>query len=270
MKKSISLLALLPLLLTSCGQKISSVPAYINGDLYYEESITVDNAFRTADINTITNLINSKESFILYTKEASCYACSLTTPRLVKYVASTKQVVYAIDAETQKEDFKEFAALYHDDFYPDNQILFPTIFVYSKNTGALNIPYSRYDGDTMLCNAIKDYVVDTKVYSFNKFASFSTFINDKKTFKAVLYDRDDDDYANAYHLHVEETSNSLNKDVAVLNIAEWSEADKVSLLTVLGVGELGKLTLYKFENKEKTASLHVTNNHDEAVQFLTD
>lgn len=268
MKKILSLLFTLPILLTSCGTKISTVPAYLNGNLFGENTITQENAFITAEVNTLSHLIDSKESFILYVKEASCYACSLVTPRLVKYVSNTKRLVYSIDAETQSDTFNEFARLYHDEFYPDNQILFPTIFVYSKDTSALKIPYAKYSSDTMLANAIDEYIVSTNVYFFETTQSLNNFVEDTNDAILIAYDRTQDDYVNAFHLHVENVMNEHKGKVALLNLSEYSEAERASLSLNYGISTTAKLSLYKVKNKEVISSLDVTNNHNEVIDFF--
>lgn len=173
--KAISLISILPLLLTSCGFR-GDTKVYRNGELYFLDEITYENAFVMSDYNLIDSLIKIEETFMFYFKSEECYSCLEFKDIITQYVKETNQHIYIFDEITQHEDFVKLGKNYGDFFFPLGVIETPQLYVFSKEKACLKISNSKYATMTMFRNAMKETVSETNVYKVSSLDTLERFI----------------------------------------------------------------------------------------------
>lgn len=248
MKKKITSLLLLPLLLSSCGSFKGSVKAYKNGEIYFENEITYENALVHANFNMIYEMINSNEPFLLYFKSEGCLACNEFKGVLTEYVNNTKQTIYYMDTNDDYEEFKKLDQKYKEVFFPSNEGVYtPQLYAYSES--CIPVKNTKYENITMFTNAMKETVSECEVYKVNTYVTLEKFINAKEEIDIFTYDRSESSFVTKYN-QIKNDIEKTNRKSIILEIDRMSEKDILITQALLGIMEF-RPEVYTFSDAKK-------------------
>ena len=208
----LSVLLLTPLLLSSCGEFKGNTPGLRNGDILY---LNVDNPnyYRDSSFKMIDTLIESKQEYILMFTREGCSACNEFKPVLDKYIKESKQLVYRYDISSS--DFTtEFIPKYCDSFFPNKEVLTPTIFV-SDGENISKLDNNRFKTKPMFKVMMRKTLYETNVYSFTRFAPLKSFMDENKESTIYLLDRNVTKAVNSYNEIKENLYKSESKSIVV-------------------------------------------------------
>lgn len=96
--------------------------------------------FVETNVDDFTNLYNSNLNFIVMFSEDGCPACERFTPIIEEYVKETHQLVVNVTGNNKYSILEKFK----DKFFPDENILNPSIFIKEKGDEIYKVNYSSY------------------------------------------------------------------------------------------------------------------------------
>lgn len=126
-KLLILLLMLSPIISSCSGSNIEKI--YINSISrnYPASNDTLDDFLIQLDLATLTNMIETKESFPLYLSSNTCSACLSAKPNIIEYVKTYNRQIFYYDVTTSVDYFALAKA------YPDyNNLGTPSLYFYNK------------------------------------------------------------------------------------------------------------------------------------------
>ena len=98
--------------------------------------------FHNPSLEEFTNLYNSNLNYIILFSENGCSACEAFDPIIKKYVEETHQFVIKVEGEDKYKIQQE----YKDKFFPDSNILTPSLFIKENGDNIYKVDYSKYMG----------------------------------------------------------------------------------------------------------------------------
>lgn len=257
-KLSFGLILSIPLLLSGCTGYIGNVVAYKNGDIAFGD-ISSENAYRMADFNTIDKLMASQSEFIFYLSSTTCHACSEFEPVMVEYIQNSKQLVYKMNADVQKDDFEKLYNKYSD--YFNGLVGTPAVYIMGDGAGGYQISNSRNSNVNMFSTAMKERLYESNVYSMSKYSSLDSYLSSSERRYVLFYDRSNTEYAGYYNLVLKEVVNKVDKELIIMETSLLSDEDINSVKSLLNMDKLEPLMYARFDNK--VVFNHIATNIDE-------
>lgn len=138
-RKTIVLFAIGGSLLAGC-KKDEKIFLLSNSDFPLYGNVSNEHLFYVPTLEEFTNLYNSNLNYIIMFSDEGCSACQQFAPIIKKYVRNTHQLVVKIDGD----DKYKIQAKYKDKFFPDSEVLNPTVFVKENNDNLYKVDYSSY------------------------------------------------------------------------------------------------------------------------------
>ncbi len=232
LKRLSTLLALTPLLLTSCGIFKGQVAAVRNGD-YEFTSISDANPYRSLDAEGLTSLVSVKEDYIVLFAQKGCSSCQEFAPKIEKYIEQTEQLIYRVEVDDVFINTVDQNTL--SKFFPDGVATFPSVFVSDGEEYFKRLDNNRFSTKPMFTNYMRQLVHEVKTYSFTRFSALNAFpVNTKgDEFIIVVYDRNSERIKSGMW---DIKKASLNYEAnAIVDVALMSEQDRVSTYNMLGI-----------------------------------
>lgn len=96
--------------------------------------------FHQPSLEEFSNLYNSNLNYIILFSQTSCSACEHFDPIIKKYVEETHQFVIKVDGE----DKYKIENVYKNKFFPDSNVVTPSIFIKEKGNNIYQVDYSKY------------------------------------------------------------------------------------------------------------------------------
>ncbi len=213
-----ALIAILASTLTSCGQNKDNPHILKNGDLETMEEITDDNAFVNGTFSYLDTMLEANESFIFYLMQDECSACKEFKDKMLSFIQSSHSLVVRMNISTNEEDFLKLGNKYQEQFFYNNQIATPKVYVVRNKESVIAVPNSRYSTATMFKNAMNDYIYNTNVYTFSSFENYLKFADKEDDLLTIVVDYTKKDTVELYKAMIEEKIKSSNKKVALIQI----------------------------------------------------
>lgn len=126
-------------LLTGCKNDHKTL-LLSNSDFLLYGNISNEHLFYIPTLEEFDNLYNSNLNFIIMFSEEGCSACQQFDPIIKEYIKNSHQLVVKIDGD----DKYKIHTQYKDKFFPDSEILNPTIFIKENNNNLYKVDYSSY------------------------------------------------------------------------------------------------------------------------------
>ena len=249
----LSLIATLASTLTSCGQSKENPHILKNGDLEIVDEITDDNAFINGTFSYLDMMLEANESFIFYLMQDECIACKEFKDKMLSFVQSTHSLVVKMNISNSEGDFLKLGNKYQEQFFYNNQVATPKVYVVRNKESVIAVPNSRYSTSTMFKNAMNDYIFNTNVYTFSSFENYSKFLDKEDDLLTIVVDYTKKDTVELYKAMIEEKIKASNKKVALIQIDD-EESEFIS----------------KFEIEDTTYPLGIRKATNERFTFTID
>ena len=266
----VSLLAILPILMSSCGFR-GETEAYRNGELKYVE-ITENNAFVDVNFYLLDKMINAMETFTLYLTNEGCYSCQVFKDKILQYVKDTGQLIYRYDISWDQEDFRKIGQKYQDFFFPGGVIETPQVYVFSEKKASQFVKNTRYETVTMFTNAMQEYVYETNVYNISTLKTFNEFIEKNDELAFYAHKRTNAISVSVFKNEVRELINPTRKTFALVDIDRFSEEDAKDLYDKFGFSDDSPIAFMAghYKNQELVKVMANEKQAGEIHAFLAD
>ena len=286
-KRYLSLISLLPLTLASCSSKIEfpytddTDLVYLcrNGDNLAKEADKVTDLVRLNKKGEIVERIQNGESVMVYCFSYSCAGCIATEKAMSTLLKDSHLYMYGLYNEDSsstnvtsgldliKSSFPELKEAIGTVYYT------PTVYLIRNKTTAtkINIDDTR-DEASKLENQFKSLLNFTNIYEFNTYAGFAKM----KSEQGGLFILDKQSDTSFYHRYVYQNAIHSKANTFRIDMANYSEDDRVQLNSYLGNGETtligmimnGKVEyLYNYE-KEPEKALGLVNSYYQVQEEL--
>ena len=168
--------------ITACQDKAHSIVSLkaVNSD-YIEIQCTVDQ---------ITNLIESKQQFVLECYSPTCSHCEDLKPKLEKYAKDTGNIIYKLDLSVleNEEAFNEKLHNKYSDIFPNSYV--PAIRYIKDGALTYEVNSNKFSSYTALSKIMNKHFITSKCYIVNSKADFNTYLSNHSRFFALAYDLD--------------------------------------------------------------------------------
>lgn len=260
----------LPLILLSCDNHddhFLSIMQNTNIDVSSNEII--DYVHHT-NSEEILFLLNNNEPFIFYAGLDSCSGCLLFKPNLIQYVKETKALIYYLNVG-QSQDYEGYADIwfkYKNIFDADLAVPYllfiknQTTFKKGANSKMTSTNYQTFK--TMMDNLVK--VTPHRLYT--TFDKIETLYNNSSNNLFIFYNRLEENNRLLFQNYLFPYLLKQQKEVEIVDLFNFSEGDKMSLLSLFVLSEEPLLSGYIVENQTIIHTYTFTENSVENDTFF--
>lgn len=140
-KKVYALFLVAGSLLAGCNND-SKTELLGNGQFTFYGNCDESLLFQQTSLGEFTNLYNSNLNYIILFSEKGCSACEDFEPIIKQYVNETHQFIVKVEGDDKYKIEDE----YKDKFFPNSNVLTPSIFIKEKGGNIYQVDYSKYMG----------------------------------------------------------------------------------------------------------------------------
>ncbi len=173
--KSLTLLLLTPLLLTSCDNSANKITVPLNIDYYLNKNEEVELFPTPLTGDQVTMMIESKQDFILYFHSRQCALCSQVNNFFDTFLKNHPIQVYSFSAQSSD-------IVYISDLYPQYFDATPKVMFFKNGTNVLTLSTSRYSSYRSFESALMEFAMTNKIYTTTTLQGVEKFIEYKEEF----------------------------------------------------------------------------------------
>ena len=164
--------------LSACQDKSHSVIS-INVNSKYDSYVELN-------INSLKNLIESGQDFILESYSPTCGHCEDLKEKLDKYIKQENQTIYRMDLSTLTQDEMNHLESTYPDIYPNSYV--PSInFVKDKKLTYTIDPY-KFDNYKTVTSNIKNHSIKSTITIVNSYEAFEEYVTNEDHYLVFAYD----------------------------------------------------------------------------------
>ena len=206
-------------------------------------------------------LLDSKQSFTLETWSPNCVHCTDLRPKLEKYAANNKKVIYTFNIlETiQALDEEEYNATFHathPDLFPEYKDTYiPRIQFIKEGKLTYEVTSSKFASYNPLKKILNNHFLSSKIFMVDSKESLEAFEVDNKNYVAFSYDLDDQKSLNlAASYIINQNIAKTKKPVVLINYTTYTgvfnevcaeyNADFITFASLVKNGEVNKTIDY--------------------------
>ena len=230
--------------MSACQDKAHSIlPIHVTGN----ENTGIELGVKEFEI-----LVESGQGFAIEFYSPYCGHCEELAPKLEKYMASTRNLIYRMDMSVfeTSEEYQAFAEK-HRNIIVDDYV--PAIRFVSGGELTYDVSSNKFDSYTALNNILNKHVLSSHINIVSSKTSFDEFLKMRDTYLAFSYDLTDAVSINYAAKNII-TQQMVNKDIPILLLdSKDIKEDYESIKSFYHSEDDAFISLVKNGNVEKTA-----------------
>lgn len=247
-----SLLFILPLLLTACGNRPQG-PVLIaqNGGLYDvgepQSTSETSDYVRHTDSEEILSYLSNDEPFVLYVGMSGCLGCNIFKPNLLQYTFQTKSLIHYLNV-ANSDDHLEYSKIwdeYRDVFMADLEV--PYLMIVENAKSYVKGAVSKMTASTAdpFLNMMNSLVKVTKVNSHIAYDSVENYFDNSEEGLYFFYDRNDEDAQDIYGSLIWPRASMSDQNLQVVDYTNFTSEELIALRETFSLGEnIGPIAKY--------------------------
>ena len=209
------IIAMIPII-TACQDKEHSIVAI--------KTIDDDFAFVELNVDTLTNLLESNQEFILETYSPTCNHCEALEPILKKYSNNKDMIIYRFNA-LQFEDEDKFDELFRSK-YPSifTEYVVPTINFIKDKELTYHVSSNKFSSYTALSKILDKHFIQSEITMINSMSALETYASSHDKFIAFSYNLQDfSSLKLSNHYLITEENANAKKPIVLLNKESFAQ-----------------------------------------------
>lgn len=247
-----SLLVLIPLLLSSCGNRPRGLVLISqNGSLYDIQEPTATSELsdyvRHTDSPEILSYLQNDEPFVLYVGMAGCLGCNMFKPNLQRYVYETQALIHYLNVG-DNDDYLEYSKIwtgYQDIFMADLEV--PYLMIVESSEAYVKGAVSKMTAttDEPFINMMNSLVDVANVASHIQNDSATNYLASSEEGLFFFYDREDEDALEIYRTLIWPYAAKSERSLQVVDYTNFTEEELIILRATFSLGEdIGPIAKY--------------------------
>ncbi len=164
--------------LSACQDKSRSVIS-INVNSKYDNYVELN-------INSLKNLIESGQDFVLESYSPTCGHCEDLKEKLDKYIENEKQAIYRIDLSAITQEEMNYLESTYPDIYPNSYV--PSINLVKDKKLTYTVDPYKFDNYKTVASNVKNHSIKSNITIANSYEAFEEYVNNQDHYLAFAYD----------------------------------------------------------------------------------
>lgn len=218
MKKKLTLLFMVPLLLTSCGKSKNAIKVFSNGELLVDSTTYID-----INEDNIIDMMKSEMSFILYQYSSTCSHCEKSSKNFEGYFKKYHTSIYRYEIK----DYSSYMKLnQYDDYTFSLTIITPRVMVINKGLLVDEVNSSKLIEGSLFNSAINSFVnLDENIFNVQSKKAYDYLHNLYSDINDVIYNPSNGKGMDEYQLLYNKEDNDqkyilINETIAQSSLIE--------------------------------------------------